>query len=67
MNAGVPSIAQAGQVGRRLFGTHRLGQPEVEDFDDVPLAAPRQDQVVRLDVAVDHSQLVGGLQAHRGL
>ena len=55
------------QVRYRLLAPNGLGQPEIEDFDDVPLAATGQNQVVRLDVAVDHRHFVGVLQAHRRL
>ncbi len=37
------------------------------DLDDVLLPLPGQDQVLRLDVAVDHLVLVGVLQAQRRL
>ena len=40
----------------------RLGQPEVEHLDDVLLPLAGQDQVLRLDVAVDQLLLVGVLQ-----
>ena len=41
------------------------GQAHVEDLDD--LAVGRQQQVVRLDVAMDQAALVGVLQAQRRL
>ena len=45
------------QIVNRLLAADGLGQAEVENLDDVPLAAVRQDQVVRLNVAVDHAVL----------
>ncbi len=45
----------------------RLGQAEVQHLEDVSFAVARQDEVLRLDVAVDHLLLEGVLQAQRRL
>ena len=45
-----------------VLAARRLGQAEVEHLDDVLLALAGQDQVLRLDVAVDHALLEGVLQ-----
>ncbi len=42
----------------RLLGLQVLHEAEVQQLDDVVLAAPAQHHVLRLDVAVDHSVLV---------
>ena len=44
-----------------------LGQAEVEDLDDRPVAVAREHEVARLDIAVNHALLVGVLEPQGGL
>ena len=60
-------LALAGQAAVGLAFAGHLGQAEVEHLDDALLALESEDQVGRLDVAVDHAPLVGVLQAQRRL
>ena len=60
-----PAIASA--FIRPDVSSPDLGQAEVEDLDGLFLILAEQDQVPRLDVAVDHAAIVGMLKSLRRL
>ena len=60
---GLPARLPVFKHFHRLIGTE-ADQAEVQNLD---LLLPRHHQVLRLDVAVDHSLLMGVLQALSGL
>src|SRR5215475_13017009 len=72
---GQPAGPVAGRGAARVFRgrlADEAGQSEIEDLDDLqrgPVAAADlvDDQVLRLDVAVNHAALEGVFQPHRRL